>query len=291
MKIHLVDGTYELFRSHYGAPPRKSPAGQEVGATVGLVRSMFSLVSSPGVTHIACAFDHVIESFRNRLYDGYKTGQGVEPDLIAQFPLAEEAMTALGIVVMAHGRVRGGRRHRDGGASVCRPARRGAGRCLLSRQGPRAGGVGLPHRLLGSAAGHRAGRGGGGRKFGVRPHSIPDWLALVGDAADGYPGIPQWGSKSAAAVLSQFEHLEDIPEDPRKWGIPPARASRLLESLQARREDAELFRVLATLRTDVPLTTSWPISSGRGLRPGCGDFSRRLGDDAFPERVSRWRDR
>ena len=290
MKIHLVDGTYELFRSHYGAPPKKSPSGQEVGATVGLLKSLFSLVSSDGVTHVACAFDHVIESFRNRLYDGYKTGEGIELDLLAQFPVAEKAIAALGIIVWpmiefeADDAIATAVRLYSGAPGVqqvvvCSPDKDLAQMVSGSRV------VCWDRRrdIVLDEEGVVA-------KFGVRPGSIPDWLALVGDAADGYPGIPHWGSKSAAAVLSKVGHLEDIPDDPRQLALPAGRASRLLESLQSRHKDALLFRVLATLRTDVPITETLGDLEWRGASPGLRDVCRMLGEDGLVERISLWRE-
>ena len=290
MKVHLVDGTYELFRSHFGAPPRKSPSGQEVGATVGLLKSLFSLVASDGVTHVACAFDHVIESFRNRLYDGYKTGEGVEQDLLAQFPLAEKAIAALGIVVWPMVEFEAD----DAIATAV----------LLYSGAP-----GVQQVVVCSPDKDLAQMVSGSRvvcwdrrrdivldeegvvaKFGVRPRSIPDWLALVGDAADGYPGIPHWGSKSAAAVLSKVGHLEDIPDDPRRLELPAGRASRLLESLRSQHKDALLFRVLATLRTDVPITESLGELEWRGASPELRDVCRALGENELVERIARWRE-
>jgi 5'-3' exonuclease len=285
MKIHLVDGTYELFRSYFGAPSRKSSDGREVGATVGLLRSLFMLASTPGVTHIACAFDHVIESFRNELFPGYKTGAGVAPDLLAQFPLAERAVAALGIVVWpmvdfeaddalatAASRFKGQpgveqvvicspdkdlAQAVSGGSVICWDRRRDV---LLDEEA-----------VI--------------RKFGVRPHSIPDWLALVGDAADGFPGIPGWGAKSASAVLSRFDHLESIPEDARQLGLPLGRASRLVESLAAHREAAFLYRRLATLRDDVPLREGLADLEWRGARAEFEEVCRELGDEGLAKRV------
>jgi len=222
MKIYLVDGTYELFRNHFGPPPRKAPDGREVGATLGLLRSLLMLLATPGITHVACAFDHVIESFRNGLYPGYKTGAGVDPNLLAQFELAEEAVSALGLVVwpmrqfeaddaLASATARF--KHEAGVEQIviCSPDKdlaqlvSGSRIALWDRR---------RDRLIDEAAVVV--------KFGVRPQSIPDWLGLVGDAADGLPGIPGWGEKSAAAVLAKYEHLEAIPADPHTWGLRPA---------------------------------------------------------------------
>ncbi len=214
MKIHLVDGTYELFRHHFGAPPRKAPDGREVGATVGLLRSMVALLATPGVTHLGVAFDHVIPSFRNDLYPGYKTGEGVDPALLAQFPLAEEAISALGVVVWpmvefeADDALGTAARRFEKLSPVeqiviCSPDKDLAQ--LVS--GNRVVCWDRRREIVLDEAGVLA-------KYGVPPESIPDWLALVGDAADGYPGIPGWGAKSAAVVLSSYGHLESIPDDP-----------------------------------------------------------------------------
>ena len=256
MKIHLVDGTYELFRNHFGAPPKKAPDGRQVGATLGLVRSLLMLLTTPGVTHVACAFDHVIESFRNDLFAGYKTSAGIDPDLLAQFPLAEEAVSALGVVVWPMVEFEADdalatavKRFKNYKAVeqivICSPdkdlAQLVSGKRIVCWDRRR--------EIVMDEAGVQ-------EKFGVKPHSIPDWLALVGDSADGYPGIPGWGAKSTSAVLSRFEHLESIPNDAGKWQlktISPGRAASLAESLAQRREEAMLYRKLATLRTDVPL--------------------------------------
>jgi 5'-3' exonuclease len=286
MRIHLVDGTYELFRSHFGAPPRKSLDGREVGATVGLLKSLFMLLSTPGVTHVACAFDHVIESFRNDLFAGYKTSAGVEADLLAQFPLAERAVAALGIVVWPmvefeadDALATAAARFRDvpgvEQVVICSPdkdlaqAVRGASVVCWDRRR----GIFLDE-------------GGVAEKFGVRPASIPDWLALVGDAADGLPGIPAWGAKSASAALSRFDHLESIPEDPGALGLPTGRATRLVESLTDHREEAYLYRRLATLREDVPLEEGLADLEWRGAGTDLEEVCRELGDEDLPKRVA-----
>src|SRR5512145_742071 len=214
MRIHLVDGTYELFRSFFGAPPKKAPDGREVGATLGLLSSLLSLLSKSGATHVACAFDHVIESFRNDLFPGYKTSAGVAPDLLAQFPLAEEAVAALGVVVwpmvafeaddaLATATKRFKKNKSVEQILVCSPdkdlAQLVEGNRVVCWDRKR-------DLIIDEAA--------VAEKFGVPPESMPDWLALVGDSADGYPGIPGWGAKSAAVVLSHYKHLESIPDDP-----------------------------------------------------------------------------
>ena len=253
MRVHLVDGTYELFRSHFGAPPRRDAHGREVGATVGLLRSLWLLLSTPGVTHVACAFDHVIESFRNELYAGYKTSAGVDSVLLDQFDLAERAARALGLVVWPMVEFEAD----DAIAAAAARLRElpGVDQIVLCSPDKDLAQAVIGERVVcwdrrRDVVLDEAGVIG---KFGVPPASIPDWLALVGDSADGFPGIPGWGAKSAAAVLARFGHLGAIPDDPAELGLPAARAARLVESLRAGRADAELFLRLATLRLDVPL--------------------------------------
>jgi len=291
MKIYLVDGTYELFRNHFGPPSRKAPDGREVGATLGLLRSLLMLLATPGITHVACAFDHVIESFRNDLYPGYKTGAGVDPNLIAQFTLAEEAVSALGLVVwpmvefeaddaLASATARFKNEAEVEQIVLCSPDKDLAQ--LVS--GSHIVGWDRRRDLLIDEALVVA-------KFGVRPQSIPDWLALVGDAADGFPGIPGWGEKSAAAVLAHYEHLEAIPADPYTWGLSASRAARLAESLVQHRSEALLFRTLATLREDVPLQDTLADLEWQGADARLKEVCQRLGDEKFPGRVPRWRER
>ena len=219
MKIYLVDGTYELFRSHFGAPPRKAPDGREVGATLGLLRSLLMLVTTPGITHVACAFDHVIESFRNGLYPGYKTGAGVDPNLLAQFSLAEEAVVRAWAGGLADGGVRG--RRCPGQCDRPFQERAEVEQIVLCSPDKDLAQLVSGNRIVGWDRRRNMfiDEAGVVEKFGVRPQSIPDWLGLVGDAADGFPGIPGWGAKSAAAVLAQYERLEAIPADPHTWGL------------------------------------------------------------------------
>ena len=290
MKIYLVDGTYELFRNHFGAPPRKAPDGREVGATLGLQRGLLMLLATPGATHVACAFDHVIESFRNDLYPGYKTGAGVDPALLDQFSLAEEAVAALGLVVWpmvefeaddALGSATARFKDEPGVEQVviCSPDKDLAQLVTGSR-------IVCWDRRRDIVLDEKGVQG----KFGVRPASIPDWLALVGDSADGYPGIPGWGAKSASAVLSQFEHIESIPDDPQSWGLGAARAARLAESLAQRRPEALLYRRLATLRTDAPIRESLGDLEWRGARGRLKELCHELGDEQLPKRIDRWRE-
>ena len=288
MNIHLIDGTYELFRSFYGPPPKTAPDGREVGATVGLLRSLMELLRNPAVNHVACAFDHVVESFRNDLFAGYKTGEGIDPTLRAQFELAEEAVAALGIVVWPmvefeadDAIATAAERWRDDPAVeqivVCSPdkdlAQLVSGRRVVCWDRRR--------EIVYDEAAVMA-------KYGVPPASIPDWLALVGDAADGIPGLPGWGAKSAASVLAQFGRIEAIPDDVAQWPLPAGRARRLAEALAAQREDALLYRRLATLRRDVPLAEILDDLAWRGARPEFRQLSAELGVDDLPGRVDRW---
>jgi 5'-3' exonuclease len=292
MKLHLVDGTYELFRNHFGATPRHAPDGRPVGATLGLLRSLYMLVTTPGVTHVGCAFDHVIESFRNGLYAGYKTSAGVDPALLAQFSLAEEAVAALGIVVwpmvefeaddaLASAVKRFKSSQRVEQIVLCSPdkdlAQLVAGTRVVCWDRRR--------DVVVDEAGVVA-------KFGVLPGSIPDWLALVGDAADGFPGLPGWGAKSASAVLARYAHIDAIPADAGQWQVPSisaGRAASLAASLAPRRDEARLYRKLATLRQDVPLPEKLNDLEWRGAHNRLKALCASLGDERFAERVTRWR--
>jgi 5'-3' exonuclease len=289
MKIHLVDGTYELFRAHFGAPPKKSLGGQEVGATLGLVRSMMLLLNNPEVTHVAVAFDHVIESFRNKMYAGYKTSAGVDPNLLAQFPLAEKLVNALGLVVwpmikfeaddaIATAAVRFKKVKSVEQVVICSVDKDLTqivdGKRVVSWDRRRE--IVLDEK-------------GVIEKFGVSPESIPDFLALVGDSADGYPGIQGWGEKSASTVLSKFKHIESIPNDPNKLGLSLGRASTILDNLHQNYKDALLFRELSTLRTDVPLKETFNDLLWIGAYPSLKKLCHELGDERIVERVSRWR--
>jgi 5'-3' exonuclease len=267
MKVHLIDGTFELFRSYYGSPSSKTPDGFEIGAVRGLLRSLLALLGEPGVTHLAIAFDHVIESFRNDLYAGYKTSEGIDPKLFAQFHPAEDACRALGIVTwpmvefecddaLAAAAARFAMESEVEQVVICSPDKDLA-QCV---RGTRVVCLDRMRRKVLDEDGVRA-------KFGVGPESIPDWLALVGDAADGYPGIPRWGAKSASAVLAVYGRLERIPDDPRAWTMAVRGADALAASLREHRDAALLFRRLATLRTDVPLAEPLDALRWRGAKP------------------------
>lgn len=255
MNVYLIDGTYELFRYYYAVPSAKDASGQEIGAVRGVVGSVLSMIEA-GATHVGVATDHVIESFRNDLYSGYKTGEGVDPALLSQFPILEDALQSMGVVVwpmieveaddaLASAAAKAAQDDRVRQVLICTPDK-DLGQCVV---GSRVVQLDRRRETLRDEAGVIA-------KFGIKPSSIPDYLAVVGDSADGYPGIAGWGSKTAAAVFSQYPHLEDIPKDWRHWDPIIRRARPLAESLFAAWGDALLFRTLATLRVDVPVFTS-----------------------------------
>jgi 5'-3' exonuclease len=248
MRVHLVDGTYELFRHFYAVPSHRNAAGEEVGATRGVLASMLALLDD-GATHVGVATDHVIESFRNDLWPGYKDGSGIDPDLRAQFPLLEEALAAMGLVVwamvedeaddaLASAAAVAGADERVEEVLVCTPDKD-----LAQCVGGRVVQFDRRQRVRYDAEGVRA-------KFGVDPESIPDYLALVGDSADGFPGLAGWGAKSAAVVLARYRHLEAIPAAAGQWEITVRNSPRLAATLAAERDLALLFRTLAILRTD-----------------------------------------
>lgn len=252
LEIYLIDGTYELFRHYYALPSAQDVTGREVAAVRGVLASVLGMIKD-GATHIAVATDHVIESFRNELWPGYKTSEGVEPDLLAQFPLLEEVLSAAGVVVwpmvefeaddaLAAAAIAAARDTRVERVIICTPGKDLA-QCV---QGSRI--VQLNRRTRVTVDEPVV-----VKKFGVSPASIPDHLALVGDSADGYPGLPGWGAKSSAAVLAKFGHLEAIPADWREWRVKAANASALADTLRRERDRAMLFRTLATLRTEIML--------------------------------------
>ncbi len=288
MKIHLIDGTYELFRAHFGAPPKKSTRGVEVGATLGLMRSLLMLLQTPGVTHVAVAFDHVIESFRNKMYAGYKSSEGVDAIILNQFEIVEKEVSALGVVIwpmvkfeaddaIATATERFKKEKSveqviicsvdkdltqmvDGKKVVCWDRRR---EITLDEKG-----------VI--------------EKFGVKPGSIPDYLALVGDSADGYPGIKGWGAASTSSVLAKFRHIESIPKDPKKLPLGLGRATTLLENLGANYQDALLFRELSTLRLDVPLKENLKDLEWKGATSKLKNVCVELREERILERVKKW---
>jgi 5'-3' exonuclease len=289
MKIHLVDGTYELFRAHFGAPPKKSASGQEVGATLGMLRSMLLLLSDPEVTHVAVAFDHVIESFRNKMYKGYKSSEGVDPVILNQFPVAEAAIKALGLVTWPMVKYEAD----DAIATAVAKFKKvkSVEQIIICS---------VDKDLTQMVEGDRVicwdrrreitlNEKGVTEKFGVGPESIPDFLALVGDSADGYPGIQGWGEKSTSTVLAKYKHIEAIPNDPNKLGLGLGRATTLLENLKSNYKDALLFRELSTLRTDVPLKENLADLKWLGATSRLKKVCKELGSESIVDRIKLWR--
>jgi 5'-3' exonuclease len=275
LQVHLIDGTYELFRHYFAVPSARDSSGQEVGAVRGVLRSVLGMLSS-GATHVAVATDHVIESFRNDLWPGYKTGEGIDPDLLSQFPLLEQVLTAAGVVVwpmvkfeaddaLAAGAMLAARDPRVEQVIICTPDK-DLSQCV---SGNRIVQLNRRTRVVRDEAGVVA-------KFGVAPRSIPDYLALVGDTADGYPGLPGWGPKSAAAVLAKFVHLEAIPPDHGDWHVDASNAGNLAATLRHEYKRAMLFKTLATLRTDIPLFSNVDELEWTGPKTEFTELAARL---------------
>jgi 5'-3' exonuclease len=287
VKLYLIDGTYELFRNHFGAPPRQDPNGMEIGATAGIIASTLSLLAEDGLTHVAAAFDSVIESFRNEMYPRYKDSTGMEQELLDQFPLAERAMRAIGVTVWSmydyeadDALATGARRWVDDVDEVV---------------------IMTPDKDLSQLYGDSRIRGYNRRegsfidrdtvveKFGVEPESIPDYLGLVGDAADGLPGLPGWGAKSSGVILARYGHLEEIPLDASLWDVKVRGADKLAVTLVERMGEALLYRFLAQLRTDVPLPDSLADLEWQGVpRERYEAFCDELGLDGLRRRPDRW---
>ena len=290
MNVFLIDGTYELFRHFYAVPSVTDAAGSEVGAVRGVVGSVLSMLEER-VTHIGVATDHVIESFRNELWPGYKGGAGVDPTLLAQFHPLEEALEALGIVVwktvtheaddaLASAAVRAAGDPRVEQVFICTPdkdlAQMVDGRRIVQFD-RRAG-------IVRDADGVRA-------RYGVAPESIPDYLALMGDSADGFPGLRGWGAKSASTVLARYGHLESIPDDSRVWDVTVRGAASLARTLAAHREEAALFKDLATLRCDLPLFDDVDALRWTGPRPVFFEFCARVNGSGYLKRAQAAADR
>ena len=283
MKIHLVDGTYELFRAHFAMPAMRAPDGRPVSAVRGLLRTLLVLLRQEDVSHVACAFDHVVESFRNEMFAGYKTGEGIPEELLAQFDLAERAVASLGIVVWPmvefeadDAMATAAARWRDAPGVeqvvICSPdkdlAQMVTGQrvvCLDRRKDVTIDEAGV------------------WEKFGVAPESIPDYLGLVGDAADGIPGIPRWGAKTAARVLSRYTHIEAIPTDLSEWQVELRGAAGIAASLEEHREEALLYRELAILRLDVDLKETLDELEWQGVRRR--DFEELCAELGFNEQM------
>ena len=290
MKVHLIDGTYELFRCFYGAPKAFAPDGREVGATRGVIATLLRLLEDTEVTHVGIAFDTVIESFRNELFAGYKTGAGIDPDLWSQSPLAERAASAMGFAVWSmiefeadDAMAAAAAAFRDESAVeqiVLATPDKDLAQCV---RGDRVVLWDRRRQITIDEAGVVS-------KWGVYPESIPDYLALVGDTADGIPGLRGWGAQSTAAVLAHYRHLEAIPDNATDWEINVRGASRLAESLSNDRPAALLYRTLATLRDDVPLDASLDDLRWLGAdRDELGALCEEIGAPQYMERVARWR--
>ncbi|HEV3207826.1 MAG TPA: 5'-3' exonuclease H3TH domain-containing protein [Terriglobales bacterium] len=275
MDVHLIDGTYELFRHFFAVPASADVNGQEIGAVRGVLTSVLSMIERDA-THLGVATDHVVESFRNDLYPGYKTSEGVAPELLSQFPILEEALEAMGVVVwpmvyfeaddaLASAAAKSARDDRVRQVFICTPDK-DLSQCVA---GTRVVQLDRRRDLLRDEAGVVA-------KFGVKPPSIPDYLAVVGDSADGFPGVSGWGQKAAALAFSQYPHLEDIPKDWREWHPSIRKARGLSESLFAAWNDALLFRTLATLRLDVPVFDTVEDLRWKGPRQNFEEHCRRM---------------
>jgi 5'-3' exonuclease len=275
MDVHLVDGTYELFRYFFAMPPTADVNGREIGAVRGVLNSVLSMIER-GATHIGVATDHVVESFRNDLYPGYKTSEGVPAQLLSQFPILEEALEAMGVVVWPMVEYEAddalasasSKAARDDGVTrvlICTPDK-DLSQCVV---GTRVVQLDRRREILRDEAGVVA-------RFGVKPESIPDYLAVVGDSADGFPGLAGWGSKSAALTLSQYTHLEEIPKNWRDWHASIRKAETLSASLFNSWDDALLFRTLATLRLDVPVFDTVADLLWTGPRPDFGPLCQQM---------------
>lgn len=287
MKLHLMDGTYELFRAHFGTPPRTSPGGQQVGATYGIISSTLALLSEEGVTHLGAAFDSVIESFRNEVFPQYKTGEGIDPELLAQFGLAERALETLGVTVWSMYEF-------EADDALATAAARWVDDVeqvvVLTPDKDLAQCYGNP-RIVGYDRRKQAfiDTAGVVEKFGVKPESIPDYLALVGDSADGLPGLAGWGAKSSSTLLARYGHLEAIPLDAARWDVSVRSAEKLADTLRKGMGDALLYRFLALLRRDVPLAEDLADLEWKGVQRGAFlELCDELGFGRLKDRPTRW---
>jgi len=285
MDVHLIDGTYELFRHFFAVPPAADLNGQEIGAVRGVLHSVLSMIER-GATHIGVATDHVIESFRNDLYPGYKTSEGVPPELLSQFPMLEEALEAMGVVVwpmvefeaddaLGAAAAKAALDDRVRQVVICTPDK-DLSQCV----------VGTRVVQLDRRRDVVRGEAGVVEKFGVKPESIPDYLGVVGDSADGFPGVRGWGPKAASSTLSEYLHLEAIPKDYREWDQSIRGAQKLAASLLGSWEDALLFRTLATLRLDAPVFQNVDDLEWKGPQPGFEEQCTRM---RSPDLLSRAR--
>jgi len=287
MRVHLLDGTYELFRAHFGAPPRAAPSGEQISAVHGLMATTLKLLQEEGVTHLGAAFDSEVLSFRNELFPAYKTDEGMPPELLPQFPWAEEAVEALGVVVWRmidfeadDALATAAWKFSDEAEQVViLSPDKDMAQCVVGRS---------PicfNRLQQTFMDEQ----GVWDKFGVAPESIPDYLGLMGDTSDGIPGIPAWGAKSSSTLLAEYAHIEYIPLDAAEWRVPVRGAERLAASLRENREDALLYRHLATVRKDVPISETVADLEWKGVpRSRFYDFCDRWGFTNLRNRPQRW---
>jgi len=287
VRLHLLDGTYELFRAFFGFPPRLAPDGREVGATLGVMETTLSLLREPEVTHLAVATDTVIESFRNEMFPGYKTGEGVDPSLMAQFPMVEEAFDILGVVCWGMVEYEADdaiataalRWVEDVEQVVIATPDKDLAQCVI---GDRIVTLNRRQQTIMNEDGVR-------EKFGVSPESIPDYLALVGDTADGVPGLPGWGPKSASTVLARWRKIEAIPTRASDWQVTLRGADKLAATLAERTEEAFLYRDLTTLRFDVPLTETLADLEWQGVKKDRFlELCEELGFDTVQDRPHKW---
>ena len=291
MQVHLLDATYEIFRAHFGRPPAQDPEGRAVAGTVGVLENVFALLRE-GVTHLGCATDHVIRSWRNERFPGYKTEAGVPPELLAQFTRLEDALRSAGVVVWPMVEF-------EADDAIAAAVKRYAGLPEVERviilspdkdmtqcvtEDGRVVAFDRRFRRLLDADAVR-------QKFGVSPASIPDYLALVGDSSDGYPGLPGWGKTSAATVLTRYDHLEQIPERASQWDVSLRNGPVLAATLRERWDEALLYRELAQLRTDAPVTEPLDALEFRGVpREPFEQTIAALGAPSLRQRVPRWAD-
>lgn len=290
MRLHLLDGTYELFRAHFGRKDTViAPDGHDIRATLGILESTLSLLREPGVTHLAASFDTVVESFRNDMFAGYKSSAGMEEELLRQFPLAEGALEAIGVVVWRNIEFEAD----DALAAAAVRWVDDVDQVVICSPDKDLAQVVVGDRIVtyNRREQKMVDEAGVVEKFGIHPESIPDYLALVGDSADGVPGIPGWGAKSSATVLARFGRLELIPPDPDDWGVAVRGAQKLAATLLAHQEEVYLYRELTTLRLDTPIQESlddleWKgVPSDRFL-----EFCAEMGFDADSINVHRWAD-
>jgi 5'-3' exonuclease len=288
VRLHLLDGTYELFRAHYGRKDTViAPDGNDIRATLGILESTLSLLREPGVTHLAASFDTVIESFRNDMFLGYKSSAGMEEELLRQFPLAEEAMEAIGVVVWRNIEF-------EADDTLAAAAIRWVDvvvQVVICSPDKDMSQVVVTDRIVtyNRREQKMVDEDGVVEKFGVHPESIPDYLALVGDTADGVPGLPGWGAKSSSTVLAKFPRLELIPADPADWGVKVRGADKLAVTLAEHQEEVYLYRELTTLRLDVPIEEELSDLEWKGVPEGLfRDFCARMGFDPDAINVHRW---